>query len=54
MINLYKKQESLLDNIKGLIDKYIHDTEAINDKFTVAAYLERLDHYNFKLQERHT
>ena len=54
MINLYIEQEFLLDNIRGLIDKYIHDTEAIKDKFTVAAYLERLGHYNVKFQERHT
>ena len=54
MINLYKEQEFLLGNIRGLIDKYIHDTEAIKDKFIVAAYLERLGHYNIKIEDRHT
>ena len=54
MINLYKEQESLLDDTRGLIDKYINDTEAIDDKFTLAAYLESLGHYNLKFQERHT
>ena len=54
MINLYKEQESLFDDIRGLIDKYINDTEEIKEKFAVAAYRERLGHYNFKFQERHT
>ena len=31
----------------------VHDTGAIMDKFTIAAYLERLAHYNIKFQERH-
>ena len=53
MIDWYKEQEPLLDDIRGLIDKYINDAEASKDKFTVAAYLERY-HYNFKFQERHT
>ena len=52
MINLYKEQEYLLDDIRRLIDKYINDSEAIKDRFTVAAYLQRLGHYNFKFQER--
>ena len=54
MINLYEEQESLLDTIRGLIDSYNNDTEAIKDEFTVAVYLERLEHYHIQLLDRHT
>ena len=48
------EQESLLDTIKGLVDSYNNDTEAIKDEFTVAVYLERLEHYHIQLLDRHT
>ena len=54
MINLYEEKEFLLYSIRGLTDKYINETEAIKDKFTVAAYSERLAHYDMKFQKRHT